>query len=123
MEAAPVLNSRQFRWLTALIAIAVVCAAVLAAGGAVWKRVSNTPIISPQACGEIIGVFETLFHTAPPAASTAAQTTAIAISAVSHLNCLEFKTGAASIEHLLHVNYFPNDTFFVIPSPSFTKIN
>ena len=48
MEAAPVLNSRQFRWLTALIAIAVVCAAVLAAGGAEWKRVSNTPIISPQ---------------------------------------------------------------------------
>src|SRR3974390_2244210 len=48
MEAAPVLNSRQFRWLMAVIAMAVVCTALLAAGDAVWKRVANTPIISPE---------------------------------------------------------------------------
>ena len=48
MEATPVFNSRRFGWAAASMAMAGVCAAAMAAGGAVWKRSANTPIIAPQ---------------------------------------------------------------------------
>jgi len=48
MAATPVFNSRKFGWIVVAVTMTGVCAAAIAAGSGVWKRVENTPIISPQ---------------------------------------------------------------------------
>ena len=48
MEAAPMFHSRRTKRVVGILAMAGVCAAALAAVAPGWKRLSNTPILSPQ---------------------------------------------------------------------------
>jgi predicted GH43/DUF377 family glycosyl hydrolase len=56
--AAPRFEPGKMKWLVAVIAMVGVCAAMFAARGSAWRRLSNTPIISPQGTGwEAAGTF------------------------------------------------------------------
>jgi predicted GH43/DUF377 family glycosyl hydrolase len=48
VEATLRFNSRKITWVVGVLAIGGICAVALATGGRAWKRLSNTPIISPQ---------------------------------------------------------------------------